>query len=385
MSSIESRILTALQSVLGAEKVPLHEPRLGALEQEYVRDCIDSTFVSSVGKYVDQFESDLAEYTGSHYAVVVVNGTAALHIALRLAGVEDGDEVIVPALTFVATAAAVTYCNASPLFADSELRTLGLCPVTLRRWLEFNAHVENGICKNNATGKVIRAMVPVHIFGHPCDMDGLNAVAEEFGIAVVEDAAEALGSTLNGRHVGTFGKLGTLSFNGNKIVTTGGGGAILTDDEGLARRAKHITTTAKKPHRWQYEHDEVGFNYRMPNINAALGCAQIKRMQEFLESKRRLHLKYLSAFETIDGVSIMTESESCRSNYWLQALRLEEGAAQSRDRILAATNDAGVMTRPIWTLLHRMAPYSRFQAMPLSNAEAAEQCIINIPSSSGLA
>lgn len=273
MNPIAEVIVNALRGVLGSGPVGLHEPRFDGNERRYLQECIDSTFVSSVWRFVDRFEADLANYTGARHAVAVVNGTAALHVALLLAGVEAGDEVIVPALTFVATANAVRYCGATPHFADSEERTLGLDPGALRDWLRQTAEMQGGGCINRHTGRRIRAVAPMHTFGHPCDLDGLLAVAHDYGLALVEDAAESLGSWIHERHTGTFGQLGTLSFNGNKIITTGGGGAILTNDSELARRAKHLTTTAKKPHRWEYVHDEVGFNYRMPNVNAALGCA----------------------------------------------------------------------------------------------------------------
>ena len=272
-SSVAGQVVDAIRAVVGAGPVALHEPRFVGNEWNYVKECLDSTFVSSVGKFVDRFESDLAAYTGAKYAVAVVNGTAALHVALLLAGVKPGDEVLVPTLTFVATTNAVAYSGAVPHFVDSEERTLGLDPNALREYLNAIAEVHNGECRNRVTGRVIRAVVPMHAFGHPLDVDGVVSVAHDFHLGLVEDAAESLGSTIRGRHTGTFGSMGTLSFNGNKTITTGGGGAIITDDAHLAKRAKHLTTTAKVPHRWEYQHDEIGFNYRMPNINAALGCA----------------------------------------------------------------------------------------------------------------
>jgi perosamine synthetase len=294
-SAVSGQVVAAIRSVVGSGPVVLHEPRFVGNEWSYVKECLDSTFVSSVGKFVDRFEADLAAYTGAKYAIAVVNGTAALHVALRLAGVQPGDEVLVPALSFVATANAVAYCGASPHFVDSEERTLGLDPRALRDYLSAIAEIRGGSCVNRATGRVIRSVAPMHVFGHPLDIEGMLSVARDFHLVLVEDAAESLGSTMRGRHTGTFGLMGSLSFNGNKTITTGGGGAIITDDASLAKRAKHITTTAKVPHRWEYQHDEVGFNYRMPNINAALGCAQLEQLAGFVTAKRALFKRYEAA------------------------------------------------------------------------------------------
>ncbi len=385
MNRLPDAIVAAIRDVVGPGPVNLHEPCFAGNESRYVQDCIDSTFVSSVGRYVDRFEVELAAYTGARHAVAVVNGTAALHVALLLAGVEANDEVIVPALTFVATANAVRYCGAVPHFADSEERTLGLAPDALRDWLHTIAEPAAGQgCINRLTGRRIRAIVPMHTFGHPCDLDGLLAVAREFQLTLVEDAAESLGSIYHDRHTGTLGRLGTLSFNGNKTITTGGGGAILTDDTDLARRAKHLTTTAKVPHRWAYEHDTVGFNYRMPNINAALGCAQLEQLPDFLASKRRLTARYRESFAGLEQVRLMLEPPGCESNYWLQTLILDEAAADQRDAILTTTNDTGLMTRPAWTLMHRLAPFLDCPRAPLPVAESLERRIINLPSSAGL-
>jgi perosamine synthetase len=375
------RLVEAIRSVCGSGAVALHEPRFAGEEWNYLKDCLDSTFVSSVGKYVDRFEAELAEYTGAKHAIAVVNGTAALHASLLLAGVKRGDEVLMPALTFVATANAVSYCGAAPHFADSTERTLGLDPLALREYLNSIAELRDGHSVNVATGKIIRAMVPMHAFGHPAEIDGLLAVARDFRLAVVEDAAESLGSTVGGRHTGTFGLLGTLSFNGNKTITTGGGGAILTNDPELARHAKHMTTTAKLPHRWDYVHDEVGYNYRMPNLNAALGCAQLRQLPGFIEAKRRLFERYRTALAGITEVRLFEEPPGCRSNYWLQTLLLDESAAGMRNDILAATNDAGLMTRPIWGLMHKLAPYRDCPRMNLATAESLERRLINLPSS----
>jgi perosamine synthetase len=380
-SGVAAQVVDAIRAVVGAGPVALHEPRFAGNEWKYVKECLDSTFVSSVGKFVDRFEGDLAAYTGAKYAVAVVNGTAALHVALLLAGVKPGDEVLVPTLTFVATTNAVAYSGAVPHFVDSEERTLGLDPNALREYLNAIAEVRNGECRNRLTGRVIRSVVPMHAFGHPLDVDGVVSVAHDFHLGLVEDAAESLGSTIRGRHTGTFGSMGTLSFNGNKTITTGGGGAIITNDAYLAKRAKHLTTTAKIPHRWEYQHDEIGFNYRMPNINAALGCAQLEQLAGFLKAKRRLFERYDAAFSNVNGMHVMAEPQDCRSNYWLQTLVLDAEFSCERDAILTATNDAGLMTRPTWSLMHRLAQFRESPRMTLSVAESLERRLINLPSS----
>jgi perosamine synthetase len=382
--ALPAAITQAIAAVVGPNPVGLHEPRFTGREWDYLRECLDSTFVSSVGKFVDRFETELAAYTGARRAVAVVNGTAALHVALKVVGVEPGDEVLVPALTFVATANAVAHCNATPHFVDSNEHTLGMDASALRRHLLRIGERAGGQCVNRATGRIIRAMVPMHAFGHPCEIDRLLGVASEFGIAMVEDAAESLGSFVGDRHTGTFGRAATLSFNGNKTITTGGGGAILTNDEALGARAKHLTTTAKQPHRWAFVHDEVAYNYRMPNLNAALGCAQLEQLPAFLDDKRRLHLAYARSFEGLAGVRLVEEPAGCTSNYWLQALLLDEDHAKLRDHVLAATNDAGYMTRPVWTLMHRLPAFTGCQRADLPVAESIERRLINIPSSAGL-
>ena len=383
-NTLVNEVVGALRSVVGSSPVALHEPSFEGNEWLYLKECLDSTFVSSVGKFVDRFEADLAHYTGSKYAISVVNGTAALQIALKLAGVEANDEVLIPALTFVATANAVTYCNAIPHFVDSEERTLGIDALKLREYLKVNSSQRSGFCINNNTGRVIRALVPMHTFGHPVDIHALLAIAHDFHLHLIEDAAESLGSTVGGQHTGTFGLMGTLSFNGNKTITTGGGGAILTNDVELGKRAKHITTTAKLPHRWNFVHDEVGFNYRLPNLNAALGCAQLEQLPSFLHDKRRLFEQYQAAFANVPGVRLVAEPTGCNSNFWLQTLLLDAAHTDQRDAVLAATNDAGLMTRPIWTLMNRLPMYATAPRAPLPVAESLEQRVINIPSSSGL-
>ncbi|MFM2056566.1 MAG: hypothetical protein RLY71_951 [Pseudomonadota bacterium] len=383
-SALPQAIVQAIGDVIGPAPAALHEPRFRGNEWTYLKDCLDSTFVSSVGAYVDRFEADLAAYTGAKRAIAVVNGTAALHVALRLAGVEPGDEVLLPALTFVATANAVAYCHATPHFVDSEATSLGMDAVALREHLRANTEQRAGLCIHRCTGKVVRAMVPMHTFGHPVDIDALLAVAHDHGLQLVEDAAESLGSTVGGRHTGTFGQTGTLSFNGNKTITTGGGGAILTNDLALGARAKHLTTTAKRPHAWAFNHDELGYNYRLPNLNAALGCAQLEQLPQFLTEKRRLHERYRARFASLPGVQLVTEPAGCCSNFWLQALLLDETQADQRDAVLTATNSAGLMTRPVWTLMHRLAPYAHAPRAMLPVAESLERRLINIPSSAGL-
>jgi perosamine synthetase len=383
-TALANRIVDAIGRAAGAPPLALHEPHFAGNEWVYVKECLDSTFVSSVGKFVDRFEADLATYTGAKHAVAVVNGTAALHVALQLAGVCPGDEVLIPALTFIATANAVSYCRAVPHFVDSEERTLGLDPGALREYLRIATEIRSGECVNRATGRVIRAVVPMHAFGHPVDIEGLLAVARDFHLVLVEDAAESLGSTIEGRHTGTFGRIGTLSFNGNKTITTGGGGALLINDTPLARHAKHLTTTAKLPHRWEFRHDEVGYNYRLPNINAALGCAQLEQLPNFLKAKRKLFQQYAAAFTGVAGTRVVREPDGCRSNYWLQALLLDESVEQERDAVLTATNDAGFMTRPSWTLMHRLQPYRECPRMALPVAESLGRRLINLPSSSFL-
>lgn len=382
--NLSEEIVQAIKSVAGAGPVALHEPRFRGNEWSYLKECLDSTFVSSVGKFVDRFEDDLAAFTGAKRAVAVVNGTAALHVALLLAGVKAGDEVLLPALTFVATANAVAYCQATPHFVDSEVRSFGMDAHALRNYLMAATEMHSGQCINRSTGRVIRAMVPMHTFGHPVDIDALIALAHDFHLQLIEDAAESLGSTVDGRHTGTFGLMGTLSFNGNKTITTGGGGAILTNDLELGKRLKHLTTTAKLPHRWNYVHDEVGYNYRLPNLNAALGCAQLEQLPGFVADKRHLFERYQSAFANVEGVRLVAEPTGCRSNYWLQTLLLDESLADQRDAVLTATNDTGLMTRPVWALMNRLPVYQNAPKAPLPVAESLERRLINIPSSSGL-
>ena len=384
MNIFVDAVIKAVKSALGVSKAELHAPCFVGNEQKYLQDCIESTFVSSVGAYVDRFEKDLAFYTGARRAVAVVNGTAGLKIALQLAGVQAGDEVIVPSFTFVATANAVKYLGAVPHFVDSNELTLGLDPEALRAWLMSTAEFSIDGYRNRTTGRRIRAMIPMHTFGHPCNLEGLLSVAHDYRLVVVEDAAESLGSFYQGKHTGTFGKLGVLSFNGNKIITTGGGGAILTNDERLADYAKHLTTTAKQPHPWDYIHDEIGYNYRMPNLNAALGCAQLEQLPVFLAAKRKLFHKYKDAFEKVKGVEIMREPNACESNYWLQAMILSKKFSHERNDIISLTNYSGLQTRPAWQLIHRLKPYQACPKSPLPIAESLVSRIINLPSGANL-
>lgn len=378
-------IINAIKSVVQSNReVPLHEPGFNGSEWEYVKDCLDSGWVSSSGEYVYRLEKMIADFTGAKHAVATVNGTSALHIALLLAGVGKKDEVFVPALTFVATANAVAYCGAIPHFVDGEKRTLGIDPLRLRDYLKEIAVVKSGSCINRRTGRCIRAIVPMHTFGHPVDMDPLLELAEEFQLIVVEDAAESLGSYYKGRHTGTMGLFGTLSFNGNKIATTGGGGAIITSNSDLARQAKHLTTQAKLPHPWSFFHDQIGYNYRMPNINAALGCAQLEQLPGFIARKRRLASRYEKAFNSLPGVGFFKENDFAKSNYWLNAVLLDEKYSDKRDLVLTAAHKAALICRPAWTPLHLLPMYEECPRMPLIMAPDIERRLINLPSSPNL-
>jgi perosamine synthetase len=376
--------LAALTAVLPPTRpLALHEPVFAGNEWAYVKECLDTRWVSSAGTYVDRFERMLAERCAVPHAVAVVNGTAALHVALLLAGVKRGDEVLAPALTFVATANAVAYCGAVPHFVDSARATLGLDVAALDAWLAETADCcADGTCVNRRTGRRIAAVVPMHVFGHPVDMDALGEVAGRWGVPIVEDAAEALGSLWRGRSVGGLSRVGALSFNGNKIVTTGGGGAVLTADPELAARARHLTTTAKRPHRWAYEHDAMGFNYRLPNLNAALGCAQLERLDAFVAAKRELAARYRTAFKNLPGVELVWEPPNARSIFWLNALLTPNRDA--RDALLAATHGEGLLTRPAWGLMHRQPMYADCPRAPLPVAESLEARLVCLPSGVGL-
>jgi perosamine synthetase len=364
-----------------ADFIPLHEPKFCGNEKAYLIDCIDSTYVSSVGKYVDRFEQLVAEYTGVKYAIATINGTAALHIALKLAGVDQNDEVITQPLSFIATCNAISYCGAKPVFVDVDLDTLGMSPVSLRKFLDANAIKTTLGCINNKTGKKISAVVPMHTFGHPCRIDEIAGICNDFNIPLIEDAAESLGSFYQGKHTGAFGMLATLSFNGNKTITTGGGGMIITDNEVLAKRAKHITTTAKQPHPYEFVHDEIGYNYRLPNINAALGCAQMEILPRLLENKRDIANAYAEFFPSRHP-KFIKEPPQAISNYWLNTLVLED--RQARENFLKDLNGAGVMSRPLWRLMNELPMFSDCQSVDLTNAKWLEERVVNIPSSARL-
>jgi len=358
--------------------VALHEPVFIGNEKKYLNDCIDSTFVSSVGKYVDRFEKEFAKYVGSKYAVATVNGTSALHISLLLADVKAGDEVITQPLTFVATCNTISYIGAKPIFVDVDLDTLGLSSKSLQEFLEKNCEVIDRQCINKTTKKAIKACVPMHTFGHPCRIDEIKEICDAWHISLVEDSAESLGSYYKNKHTGTFGKLGAFSFNGNKIITSGGGGVIVTDDEKLAKRAKYLTTTAKVPHPYEYRHDEIAYNYRMPNINAALLVAQLEQLEKFLRDKRELALKYEAFFQSYNDIKFVKEPKNAKSNYWLQAVLLKDKNA--RDEFLDYTNKNGIMTRPIWKLMNGLEMFKDCQCGNLKNAKYLEERVVNISS-----
>jgi len=358
--------------------IPLHEPRFIGNEKKYLNDCIDSTFVSSSGQYIEMFEENIAKFTGSKYAIATTNGTSALHISLILSGIERGDEVITQPLTFVATCNAIKYCGANPIFIDVDRETLGLSPGALEKFLEDNTIIRNGECINESSGNVIKACVPMHTFGHPCKIDEIIKICDRFHLKVIEDAAESLGSFFKNKHTGTFGELGIMSFNGNKIITAGGGGCILTNDESLASKAKYLTTTAKVNHRWEYTHDFVGYNYRMPNLNAALLVAQLENISKFLLSKRQLAETYKSYFQN-SKITFQSEPENSKSNYWLNAVFLYDKA--ERDAFLQETNASGLLTRPIWTLMNKLNMFQGSQCGSLGNAIWLEERTVNIPSS----
>ncbi len=399
-----SSLISFIRKLYGTPSgtIPLHAPMFSGNEKKYLEECIDSTFVSSVGKFVDEFEIKMAEFTGAKKAVACVNGTNALHLALLLAGVERDTEVITQPLTFIATANAISYCGASPVFIDVDMDTMGLSPQALRNWLEQNTEPKNKEqrtknkeqrtknkeqrTKNKNTGKIISACVPMHTFGHPARIDEIVEICNEYNIPVVEDAAESLGSYYKGKHTGTFGLEGVLSFNGNKILTTGGGGMLLFNDINLAQKAKHLTTQAKVPHAWEFVHDEIGYNYRMPNLNAALGLAQLEKLPGFIQSKRETAAAYQTFFNTYakeqnngSTMRFISEPENSSSNYWLNSILLENKT--QRDALLQYTNQNGIMTRPVWQLMNRLPMFTNCQTGPLPNAEKIADGLVNLPSS----
>jgi len=358
--------------------IPLHEPRFIGNEKKYVLDAIDSTFVSSIGAYVNQFEDMMASCTGAKYAVATVNGTAALHIALLVAGVKSGEEVITQALTFISTANTIKYVNANPIFIDIDKKTLGLSAEKLEAFLEKFGEIKGKFTINKLTGKRIAACLPMHSFGFPCEIDRIEAICKKWNIILIEDSAESLGSYYKNKHTGTFGALGTFSFNGNKTITCGGGGAIITDDLKLAKLAKHLTTQAKVPHKWEFNHDMIGYNYRLPNLNAALACAQLEQLEGFIENKRNLALLYKDFFKE-EGINLMLEPDQCKANYWLNSLILENKKEQ--ELFLSYTNNNGIMTRPVWTLMNNLPMFEKCQHDGLENSIWVEERLVNIPSS----
>ena len=371
-----------VKEVYGTKKnIPLHEPKFIGNEKKYLNQCIDTTFVSSVGKFVDQFEEKIAKYTGAKYAIATTNGTSAIHISLILAGVEEDNEVITQPLNFVASCNAISYCNAEPIFIDVDRDTMGLSPSALKSFLDKNTTVKNKQCINNKTNKIIKACLPMHSYGHPCRIDEIKKICDEYYIFLIEDAAESVGSFYKNKHTGTFGELGAMSFNGNKIITAGGGGCIITNNEILAKKAKHLTTTAKVSHKWDYNHNMVGYNYRMPNLNAALLVAQLEKLSDFITIKRNLANKYETFFKDTD-YNFFKEPKNSKSNYWLNSIILKD--KHQRDKFLEETNFNGVMTRPIWILMNKLPMFKGAQCDDLKNSEWLDERVVNIPSSATL-
>jgi len=358
--------------------INLHEPYFMGNEKKYLSDCIDTTFVSSVGKYVNQFEDMCIEFTGSQYAIATMNGTAALHVSLVLSGVDQNCEVLTQPLTFIATANAISYTDAIPVFLDVDKDTLGLSPDALEQFLKDNCSIINGTCVNRITGKVIKACIPMHTFGFPCRIDRIIDLCDKHHIVLIEDSAESLGSYYKGKHTGTFGQFGVLSFNGNKTITCGGGGMILTNDKDMAKKAKHITTTAKLPHKWEYAHDMIAYNYRLTNLSAALGCAQMEQLPIILENKRKTARRYESFFEKDEDITFVKEAKDSTANYWLNTILLPGGL--ERDKLLKETNEQGVMTRPIWKPMNKLEMFKGCQTYDLTNSRWLEDRIVNIPS-----
>jgi len=375
---VKEEFISLVKELYGNDFVPLHRPVFEGNEKQYLMECIDSNFVSSVGEKVTEFERKIADFTGSKYAIATVNGTAALHMCLHLSGVGRGDEVITQALTFIATGNAISYCGASPVFIDVDKDTMGLSPKYLKLFLDMNAEIKNGVTYNKNTGSIISACVPMHTFGFPCRINEISEICKKWNINLIEDAAESLGSYMGDRHTGTFGLLGAISFNGNKIITTGGGGMIITDDDDLAKRAKHLTTTAKVPHAYEFVHDEIGYNYRMPNVNATLGCAQLEKLEWILEQKKKIAHRYAEFFEDL-GVKMVKPIESVSPNNWLNTILLN--TKEDRDEFLRYTNENGIMTRPVWRLMSNLSMFQDSQCDFLLNSKFLEERLVNIPSS----
>ncbi len=374
-------LVSYIRDIYGIQQefIPLHEPRFIGNEKKYVLDAIDSTFVSSIGSYVDKFESMMCDLTGSKYAIAIVNGTNALHLSLLLADVKEGDEVLTQPLTFIATVNAISYCNATPHFVDVDKETLGLSPSKLENYLNDISLMRNGQCYNKKTGRRISACVPMHTFGLPLFIDKLVEVCSRYNIPVIEDAAESLGSYYKKKHTGTFGLLGVFSFNGNKIVTSGGGGAIITNNEDLAKKAKHLSTQSKIPHKWEFKHDEIGFNYRMPNLNAALACAQLEQLNSYIQNKREISDLYFDFFKNNNEIKLIREVKESKSNYWLNSIILKD--KKQRDNFLKFTNENGIMTRPIWNLMNKLDMFKKANCSDLKTAEWLEERVVSITSS----
>lgn len=379
MSQFENVISFIKKTYPGQDKIYLHEPLFIGNEKKYILDAIDSTFVSSVGKYVNRFEEEIAKIAGTKYAVATVNGTAALHAALIVAGVKKGDEVLSQSLTFIATANAISYIGAKPIFIDVDMDTMGMSSKSLQYFLEANALIKDGKCFNKKTGNKISGCVPMHTFGHPCKIDEIAEICNEWKIALIEDAAESLGSYYKNQHTGSFGLMGTFSFNGNKTITCGGGGAIVTNDESLARKAKHLTTQAKIPHQWEFKHDMIGYNYRMPNLNAALACAQLEQLSNFVKNKRELAHLYKAYFQNNKEITFMDEPQNSKSNFWLNTIYFKSKI--ERDLFLQETNENGVMTRPVWALMSKLKMFENCINDGLKNSLILENSLVNIPSS----
>lgn len=381
-SQLSQKIIEIVRNVTGKHegKISLHEPTFQGNEWKYVKECIDTNWVSSAGKYVNLFEQMICEITGAKHAIATVNGTAALHASLLLAGVEAGDEVLMPALTFVATANAAAYCNAIPNFVDVSEKTLGVCPVKLENYLQQIAEVKDGFAVNKLTGRRLKALIVMHCFGHPAELDELKAVCDSYNIAMIEDAAEAIGSLYKGKHVGNHGLLSILSFNGNKTITTGGGGAIITNDEALAAKARHLTTTGKAPHDWEYFHDCVAYNYRMPNLNAALGCAQLEQLDGIIEGKRLMAKQYQEMFAEFPEIEFISEPRDCRSNYWLNAVFLRDSNKAFRDQLLSELHQNGILARPAWQLMNRLPMFKDCPKDLLEISDKTIKTLVNLPS-----
>ena len=373
-----------IQKIIGKGSHQLHEPLFRGREKKYLQDTINQNFVSSTGQYVNKFEEEIKKFTKAKFAIAVVNGTQAIYIALKVCGIKKNDEVLIPALTFVATANAVSYLGAQPHFVDSQIENFGIDCAKLEKYLSKITKFKNNKCINKHTGKIIKAIVPVHVFGHPCNIRGIIEVAKKFNLIVVEDAAGALGSFYKKKHLGTFGTIGCFSFNGNKIITTGGGGMVITNKTSLAKEIKHLTTTAKTKHKWEYIHDEIGYNFRMPNVNAALGLAQLEKIKTFIKAKKKLFKKYFNAFHEVENISVFEQPNNSDSNYWLQTLVLKQNNIKLKNKILKELHKKSIFARPAWKLISELKPYKKYQKMDLSGSKEIYDKIINIPSSQSL-